>query len=85
MGEGNSFNTSRRWGYFFFSSFQDKEEKKNMGPFFLFPSRFCLLKDDVQSSPVKVLLLGVRHPFNEIFLPLAIGFLTCPFTHTRLL
>lgn len=56
----------------------------NMG-LFLFPSRFCLLDDDVQSSLVKFLLLGVRHPFNEILLPLAIGFLTCPFTHTRLL
>lgn len=83
MGEGNTFNTSRRWGCFFFSSFQDKEEKKNMG-LFLFPSRFCLLEDDVQSSLVKFLLLGVRHPFNEILLPLATGFLTCPFTHTRL-
>lgn len=54
MGEGNSSNTSRRWGNFF-PSFQDKEGKRTW-VFFLFPSRFCLLKDDVQSSLFKFLL-----------------------------
>lgn len=79
MGEREAAFPANPEGVFFFFSFFRTKKEKECGSF-LFPSRFCLLKENVQSSSGELAMLGAGASsrlcvlFNEILLPLATQF-----------